>query len=198
MQTVRLLICAVAAIILTACASGPRVYTDYDPEQDFTQYRTFTWTSDEPLKMQSDAIISPLVQNRIIDAVKATMETKGYTFVESLDQADIALSFTVGSREKMRVMQEPTFMVTNGWRWGGQYWGLNMPLYQESTRIYNEGSLAIDVFDNARKQPVWHGVSSKNLSSEEKAGKEEFVNLAVASTLADFPNQGQALKSAVQ
>lgn len=181
--------------MLSACASGPNVYTDFDPQQDFSEYKTFTWISDQPLKMQTEAIISPLVEKRIINAVKATMEAKGYIYVEFLDDADMALSFTVGSREKIRTLIEPNFMVTNAWRWGGHYWGFNAPVYTESTRIYNEGSLAIDVFDNVRKQPVWHGVSSKNLTRERKAGEAEFINQAVTNTLASFPNQGQSLRS---
>ncbi len=184
----------VLTLILSACASGPNVYTDFDPQQDFRQYDTFTWVSDQPLKMQTQAIISPLVEKRIIAAVKQTMEAKGYTYVEFLDEADMALSFTVGSREKIRTMIEPNFMVTNAWRWGGHYWGFNAPLYTESARVYSEGSLAIDVFDNTRKQPVWHGVSSKNLTRERKAGEPEFINQAVTNTLSAFPNQGQELK----
>ncbi|WP_371193382.1 DUF4136 domain-containing protein [Glaciecola sp. SC05] len=179
----------VIVFVLSACASQPKVFTDFDPEQDFSAYSTFSWVSDKPMMVQSEYVISPLVEQRVMDAVKAAMEQKGYVFVEDLAQADMHVSFTIGARDKMRVTQEPALMMNAGWTWGRQYWGLNAPLYTESTRIYSQGTLAIDVLDAERNAPVWHGVSSKTLSSAEKTASVEFVNGAVSVTLASFPTK---------
>jgi hypothetical protein len=181
------LLLLISAFLLSACASQPKVFTDFDPEQDFSEYSTFSWTSETPMMVQSEYIISPLVEKRVIDAVRAVMEQKGYRYVEQIDEADIAISFTIGARDKMRVTQEPTLMMNTSWTWGRQYWGLNAPITTESTRIYSQGTLAIDVLDAKRNAPVWHGVSSKTLSEAEKTASEEFVNSAVSVTLASFP-----------
>lgn len=175
------------SFILVGCASQPKVFTDFDPEQDFSQYSTFSWASDEPMMVQSEYVISPLVEKRIKTAVKMGLEQKGYVFVDTLAQADMGVSFTIGARDKTRVTQEPMMVMGAGWTWGHQYWGLNAPLVTERTRVYSQGTLAIDVLDVERKAPVWHGVSSKTLSEAEKAASEEFVNAAVMVTLESFP-----------
>lgn len=187
MKTANVLLLLLSVLILSACASQPKVFTDFDPEQDFSQYKTFSWASDKPMMVQSEYVISPLVENRIMSSIKRTMEQKGYVFVEQLEQADVGISFTIGARDKMRVTQEPTLSMNAGWTWGRQYWGLNAPIYTETTRIYSEGTLAIDVLDAKRNAPVWHGVSSKKLTQAEKTASEEFVNSAVAVTLEAFP-----------
>lgn len=107
--------------------------------------------------------------------------------VDSLEQADMGVSFTVSARDKTRVTQTPTMTVANSWRWGGQYWAMNTPIYTESTRVYSEGTIATDVFDTSRNAPVWHGVSSKTLPRAEKTASQEFVNGAVTVTLQSFP-----------
>jgi len=37
---------ALAALVLTACATGPEIRTDFDPEVDFGQYETFDWVDE--------------------------------------------------------------------------------------------------------------------------------------------------------
>jgi hypothetical protein len=177
----------VATFLLAACASQPKVFTDFDPEQDFSEYKYFTWVSAKPMMVQSEYVISPLVEQRIMGAIISTMETKGYIFTEDKERADMAISFTIGARDKIRTYQEPIMFTGTNWRWGGQYWGMTGPAYTQTTRVYSQGTLAIDVMDIERKAPVWHGVSSKTLSEADKAASIEFVNAAVDVTLESFP-----------
>ncbi|WP_395344178.1 DUF4136 domain-containing protein [Ningiella sp. W23] len=195
---IKILFSFLITLALVGCASQPSVYTDSDPEQDFSVYKTFAWISDSPMTVQSEAVISPLVENRIKNAIRASLESKGYTFVENVAAADMSVGFTIGARDKTRVTQEPVMGSAN-WRWGGQYWGFGGvgPVFTERTRVYSQGTLAIDVFDTQRQAPVWHGVSSKSLSSEEKAGQEEFVNGAVSVTLENFPTKATQEPTAI-
>ncbi|MFC4699060.1 DUF4136 domain-containing protein [Glaciecola siphonariae] len=185
---------AALVVMLSACASQPKVFTDFDPAQDFSAYKTFSWVSERPMMVQSEYIISPLVEQRLMMAIRTNMEQKGYVFVENIGNADMGIGFTIGARDKMRVTQEPTFMMNSGWVWGRQYWGLT-PAFTESTRVYSQGTLAIDVMDMARKAPVWHGVSAKTLSNAEKTASGEFVESAVAVTLASFPSKTATAQS---
>jgi hypothetical protein len=179
------LVAILASFLLVACASKPKVFTDFDPDQDFSEYKTFTWVSAKPMMVQSEYTISPLVEQRIMGAIISNLENKGYVFTEDRGRADMAISFTIGARDKIRTYSEPNMYMGTNWRWGGQYYG--MTGYTQTTRVYSQGTLAIDVMDIDRKAPVWHGVSSKTLSEVEKAGTIEFVNAAVNVTLAGFP-----------
>jgi len=57
---------------------------------------------------------------------------------------------------------------------------------------YPEGTLAIDIFDVARKSPVWHGAGDKTLSKSDLKGKSalsdpEKIREGVTKILEDFP-----------
>ncbi len=182
------------SILISACATSPNVYTDFDPEQDFSKYSSFSWTSSDPVIINSETPVSPLVVDRLKRSVKSSMEQKGYMYIEDRENADIAITLTVGARDKIEVRQEPSIMFNTNWRWGNRYWvGLNAPITSDRTIQYEEGTLAIDVFDVKREAPVWHGVSEKRLRGEERAGEATFIQQAVETTLLSFPTKGNNL-----
>ncbi len=178
------------ATIVTACAVKPRVFNDADPQQDFGLYQTFSWASETPMLVQSDYIVSPFIGAKVKDSIRRELESKGYRFVDEKAQADMAVSFTIGARDKIKVFTEPGF-VYEDWRWGRQYW--EPRAIRTTTRTtavnYVKGSLAIDVFDVNRNAPVWHGSASKRLSNEEKKGSEAGIAPAVREILANFPTR---------
>ncbi len=47
----RFAVLALFALLLSACATGPRVSTDADPQADFARYRTFAFH--EPLALET-------------------------------------------------------------------------------------------------------------------------------------------------
>jgi hypothetical protein len=173
------------AIILASCASKPKVYTDADPEQNFSEYTSFAWASENPMTVQSDYMVNPFVGKSIMETIKTELAAKGYQFVDDNSAADMVISFSIGARDKTKVFNEPVMVNTN-WRWGNQYWGPTI-VNTSSTHNYVEGALAIDVFDNTRKAPVWHGVGSKNLTRDEREGKANLVAPAVTTILSSFP-----------
>lgn len=190
----RVLALALGLIVTGCAASTGRVFTDFDPVQDFSAYETYSWAGDDPLIVMGDRPISPLVGRRIANAIKRTMGDKGFRFIDDADRADFVVSYTVGTRDRTQVRTEPSIAYYDNWsswRWGRRYWG---PSYydQVTVKTYTEGGLAIDVFDTNRESPVWHGVGSKRLSRaelENTAGDVEVINSAVQTILADFPPQ---------
>lgn len=196
MNVYRSILTLAALLLLAACASTPKVYSDFDPAQDFSQYTTFSWTSADPVIINSETPVSPLVVDRLKAAVKSIMEQKGYTFVDLRSTADIAITLTIGARDKIEIRQEPNVMYNNDWRWGNRYWvGASAPAYTDRTIEYEEGTLAIDIFDVNRHAPVWHGVSEKRLKKDQRAGEASFINTAVENTLMVFPSQGGNIAS---
>lgn len=173
-------------ILAVGCAVKPTVFNDFDPQQDFSQYQTFSWVSDNPMLVQSDYIVSPFVGEKIMVNIKSRLQAKGYRFTEDKAQADIAISFTVGARDKIKVFNDPTYVI-NDWRWGREYWEPNVN--RTTTINYVKGALAIDIFDTKRKAPIWHGGASKKLSNLEKKGSTENIAAAVETILANFPKR---------
>jgi hypothetical protein len=138
------------ALALTACATGKsyKTYDDYNPNIDFGRYQTFSFISESPMIVASaQGAVSPLLEGRIMNAVRADLSRKGFRYVPDPEQADMAISFTVGSRDQIRVDQYPATYRTG---YGSYYrsYGYGMT-YGTETRVrqYTEGQLAIDIFD---------------------------------------------------
>ena len=178
---------ALFAIALTAgCASGFQATHDHDPTHDFSGYKTWAWISANPMKVGStDRIPNPLLEPRIMASLESALAAKGYTKVNEAESADFALSFTVGSREEIRVDSYPSMsMGYPHWGWGGAYYGMGM---ETSVRQYQKGMLALDVFDVSEHRPVWHGVATKSITDSDRKKMDETIDAAVAAILKGFP-----------
>jgi hypothetical protein len=173
----------VFALTLAACAATLRVDSDFDASVDFGHYRSFAWIREDPLiqSAANPARVSPLNQRRIQLAIESELLAKGFTLSGDRAAADFVVSYTVGSRDKIDVVSYPTPFVWNG-RWGGAYYG-----HELDVRPYREGQLAIDVFDGATHQPVWHGSATKRISESDRQNAKAQIDAAVAAILARFP-----------
>ena len=150
-----------AILALAACAT-PRIAVDYDRGAQFTSFHRFVVIA-RPHPGLDD---NPLVIQRTSEAIAAELMRKGFTHVTTPAQADFALDFSVGTRDRIDVSSYPS---------------------EIKVRQYVEGTLAIDVFDVRSHRPVWHGSATKELSMSEIEYSETPIREAVADVLADFP-----------
>lgn len=190
-----LLALAFVSTTLLGCASGFTATSDYDPEHNFSNHKTWAWISDNPMTVGSAAKISnPLVEPRIMAAIESNLSAKGFTQVSSSDKADFVVAFTVGARDKIKVDSYPTYYGGYGYpgAWGGRYYGMGVGVgYGTETRVreYTNGMLAVDIFDVAERKPMWHGYAEKSITSSDRKNMVETINAAVTAVLADFPPQ---------
>ena len=178
-------IAAVAvALALAACAAGNKAKVDYDLVNDFSSYQSFTWLSENPMKV-GKALNQPKesLQPTLMAAIRANLEASGYRYEADASSADFLLSFTVGSREKIGAEAYPSEYSGAGGRggWATAYYGGN------AGAAYTQGVLAIDIFDASDRQPVWHGVAGKRIDEEDSENMSGVINEIVASILGDFP-----------
>ena len=175
-----LLSLAIATLMLgaTGCTSYS-ISTDYSPQADFSNYRTFGFMPGRTLLVATTQPVSPLILENLKYATRQALEAKMLRHTDDPEQADFVISFTLGSRDKISVTSYPT-AYRGSWGWGGVY-------HQNvDVRDYTEGMLAIDVFDVKGRQPVWHGVAKKNIQASDR-GNRELLNEIVAAILAEFP-----------
>ena len=98
--------------LLLSCSSV-RVISDYDQGTDFTQYRSYAFYKTGIDKVQ----ISDLDKKRILRAIEAEMNARGYVKSENPD-----LLVSIFTTEKERVD------IYNNWGWGyGWGWGYYNP-----------------------------------------------------------------------
>lgn len=175
-----------SGVFLSGCAtieSG----SHHDVTASFDNYKTFSWIADQPMITGSgeDAAVSPLTQKKIVDAIEAELERKGFVYLANRESADFVLSYTVGTRDKIEPTSYPS--VYRG-AWGRRH--LYGPDYYEADVVlytYTEGTLGVDVFDGGSKEPVWHGWAKKTISTSDRQDPTPSIEKAVVAVFNEFP-----------
>ena len=177
MAIARMPLLALLAGASLACATV-RVTVDYDPNEDFSSYRTFAWFP--IVRPSSDPeVASPLVDARIRAAVARELEAKGYRQV--IDRTpDFYVTWHVSVEDKLDV-----YTVDRGYVGS---WGYVVSIPETRVRQYEEGTLLIDVADAREKQLVWRGVGKGRLRRQPTPEQlTADVDGAVAEILERFP-----------
>ncbi len=168
---------ALFALILAGCATQAPGRTHHDPAHDFSGYQSFAWISEHPMKV-GPVLADPRdsLEPAVMASIRSSLENSGYRFASDADSADFVVSFTVGSREKVRPAGYPSMKPEQDGRWS---WGTEYHHGAEGA-AYTQGVLAIDVFDAAEHRPVWHGVSGKRIDDEDRDDMTRLIDAVVS------------------
>ena len=192
MSKFKIIVIAALLGVVTACATEPspaKVNFDRNTEIETINYKTFAWlTSGKILAAPVD--INPVMKVRIDEEIEQAFTAKGYQLVESAEDADFAISYTVGNRDKIKVTSYPA-TYRGGFGWGRGYYGAGRGYYggmgtETRVRSYTEGKLAVDVFDVKSHQPVWHGWGVKRIKSVDKENPNETIRMVVKQVVDQF------------
>ena len=180
------LLLIVISLLLAACASGPKIQTNYDPAVDFSNYRTFGFFNPMSIEGENYSTIYGAIFR---EAIAREMEARGYT---RSDEPDLVINVSASLQEKLQVSQTsaaPYYGGYYGYRagfydpWGGYGWNTQTHVSQ-----YTEGTVNVDIVDRAQKRMVWEGVAigrlKENLTNEEV---RERVNNGVAKMFEEYP-----------
>ena len=174
MKTIKLLP-VFLLLVFTACSSV-RVYSDYDNNVDFSQFKTYAFHKKGIDKVE----ISELDKKRILNAIDLELSRKGMTKSEN---PDLLINILTKERERIDVNQfNAGWGYGWGWGWNPFMWGGNNTFVSSST----EGTLFIDLIDAKKKELVWQGEGVGYLT-ENRSEKEKRINEFVAKILEQFP-----------
>jgi hypothetical protein len=135
-------------MLATIPSVAQQVKTDYDRKANYSQYKTYSWSS---VKTKD-----PLLVDRIKSAVDSTLAAKGLKEVDSDGDLTINAMEITSNQQTLNTFYNGGF---GGWRWGG---------FGDATttsETYKVGTLVIDLFDTQSKELVFRGSSSDTLSS---------------------------------
>lgn len=181
-----------ALTLLSACATSSKVFTDFDPEQRFDSYKSFSWSSDEPVAVSGTYSFSELSKSRLTNSLKSELEGRGYRFVDNKNNADFLVSLTLGARDKIETRLEPGYQIDPyAWRWGRIYY----PHYfhgfsafsEKQTYQFTQGSIAVDIFDAKSNRPVFYASTSQRLTEKELSGTLSKEQETAKALLEAFP-----------
>ena len=179
------------AVLMGGCSSSSPIKSQYDFNSavDFSGIRSYAFLSDHPMIVgQTQSAVSPMLEPRIMDSIRIAMNRKGFNEVEDPESADVAIGFTVGSREEIKVTSYPSSYHA-GYARRGYYYGHGMGT-QTQVRQYTEGQLAVDVFEVASHNPAFHGSATKRISDSDREKQQETLNAIAAEALSGFPLAG--------
>ncbi|QYJ67206.1 DUF4136 domain-containing protein [Flavobacterium litorale] len=171
MKKIKLLSLVFIALLVASC-SPIRVATDYDDEVNFSTYKTYAFFKEGIDK----AKISDLDKKRILRAIDAEMQKKG--FIKS-ENPDILVNMFTNSNQRVDVDQ---WGGAWGWGWNPWMWGGNFTTVSTVT----EGTLYIDFIDARKKDLIWQGIGTGVLTLD-RDEKQERINEFVAEIIAQFP-----------
>ncbi|OZI71126.1 hypothetical protein CAL22_14755 [Bordetella genomosp. 12] len=177
------MLCVVGvAVALAGCASKPIVRSDYDHKVDFAQYHSYGFLS--PLGTDK-AGYSSLLTERLKSAVRGEMQRRGYVYDET--QPDLQVNFSAKLEEKVQIIPAatppmPYYAYRGGFYGGWPGYGWGDDVYQ-----YTQGTLNVDLVDRRRKQLVWEGVVTGEVSEPNWAESQQRVDAAVALIFQQYP-----------
>jgi hypothetical protein len=180
-----------AAVLLSACTSGPQVRTSGAEQIDFGAFRTFGFF-DNP--STNRAGYHSLITQQLMASTRREMEVRGLEFVTDPAQAELLINFYVDVGTELRVRN-------TGPMWTGPtYWDHRRGFYdpwrghrgwpaasgvdiQQITR----GTLNVDVVEASRNMLIWEGMASQRLTQRTLNDLGPAMDDAVHHIFREFP-----------
>jgi hypothetical protein len=177
----------VALLFLTFGCSTISVTTDYNPNFNFSDLKSYAWLDNGQATSDDARINNDQVAGRVRKAVEKNLAARGYVKTEG-DSADFMVSWFGAIDKKMQVETIDHFYSPYGYG----------PLYRDpslgssarapSAYEYEVGTLIIDILDPVEHKLIWRGSGNDRIREQknpEDMGKG--INGAVAAIMKDFP-----------
>ena len=170
-------------LLLAACASGPRISSEIDPQANFSSYRSFGFYT--PLALEKEGYATPTT-DRIKAAARAQLESRGYTY--SATQPDLWVNLNAYMQEKTDVTSIPTVDYDYYYSYRARSY-VAMPYWRDRTDVhqYTEGTLNVDLVDARQKRLVWEGIAVGTVARRDEQQRGRRIDEAVAAVFARFP-----------
>lgn len=174
------------ALLLAACASGPKIESDYDHTVDFSQYKTYGFFN--PMGIENPNY-SSIYGSIFRAAITREMENRGYTLS---DNPDLMINVSGRLQDKTKVTTTSDPYMSGGYygyrrgaygAWGGYGYGTTTHVSS-----YTEGTINVDMVDRALKRMVWEGVAVGRVD-EKKTNDETRANIhaGITDMFAGYP-----------
>lgn len=159
--------------LVTSCA-GVQVQTDYDSAERFEDFKTYAFLKEGI----DEAKLSDLDKRRVMHAIDAEMQKKGYVKSE---RPDVIINFSAAQHQVMAVQNYYG-------RWGYSPWGINPYMWSgyAGTSTSKESVLVIDVLKSSNKTLIWQGKGSGYIPTKQEK-KETKIQEFVEQILKTFP-----------
>ncbi|RZT42059.1 DUF4136 domain-containing protein [Cupriavidus agavae] len=174
-----------AALVLTGCATGPDIRTDYNRSADFAQYRTFGFVPRPGTDRQG---YESLTTQYLKAATSREMAARGYEYVPR--QPDLLINFNMQFHQRIASapapLPPPGYLGYYSYR-GGLYAPWPGYGFYNDTYTYTEGTLNIDVIDARKNQLVWEGIAQGDVNQADPQNNQPAIDKVVGQIFAKYP-----------
>jgi hypothetical protein len=168
MMKIKFALCAMVVCVASGVAVGQQVSVNYNHNQSFSQFHTYTWASNNANQIQN-SILAQVAQQDIDTA----MQGKGFTKVEESQKPDLILLASGGMRQQ-----------TSYSAWGMRGIGGGMGGITPQQNV--EATLIVDLYVASSQSLVWRGIAQDTLSSNGNKN-QQMVGNAVTKMFKQWP-----------
>ena len=182
----RSILVVLATIAISACNTIP-VSQDFEQGFDYSSFKTFAWRSNEDNAWGLPE--NEIVDRRIRNAITDRLVTQQFTRVEP-DSADFLVSYNVAVEQRVENRNvSGGVSIGRSTRSSSLNRSASIGLSTGSRpRVYERGTMLIDIHDVASDKLVWRGVSAQALPDlSDPQSLTERINLTVEAILDQFP-----------
>ena len=165
----RLALCALTVCLLPAIAMGQQVSVNYNHSQNFTQYQTYAWISNNANQVQN-SILAQVAQQDI----NAALQGKGLKMVQENQNPDLLVSASGGLRQQ-----------TSYSAWGMRGIGGGMGGITPENNVV--GTLVVDLYETKGQVLLWRGIAQNTLNNNGNKN-QQMVRNAVQKMFKQWPN----------
>lgn len=184
--------CCLLLLGLTACATGPTIRTDFDPEANFGNYQS--WAFYQPIAMEESGY-STFLTDRIKADISREMQAHGYTYDEA--SADLRINFQGIVQRRTNVYSVPQTDYQYFYNYRSRSY-VAVPFWYDQTIVnqYREGTLTVDLVDAKRNRLVWTGAAIGRVTRKAPQEQAEDAAHAIAEIFLRYPYQAGSAQAA--
>jgi len=165
---IRLCAITVLAFALAAPAWAQTVTVNYNHSQDFTQFHTYTWASNN-----ANQIANSILAQVAVSDVDAALQAKGLTKVDASQNPDLIVLASGGLKQQ-----------TSYSAWGMRGIGGGMGGITPEQNV--EGTLIVDIYNAKGQALLWRGIGQNTLSNNGNKN-QQMVGKAVQKMFKQYP-----------
>jgi hypothetical protein len=164
----KLALCALAVCLVSAIGAAQQVSVNYNHSQNFSQYHTYAWGSNNANKMQNSILAQVAEQD-----INSAMQAKGLQMVQENQNPDIILLANGGLRQQ-----------TSYSAWGMRGIGGGMGGISPEQNV--EGTMVVDLYDAKTQSLIWRGIAQNTLNNNGNKN-QQMVQKAIQKMFKQWP-----------
>src|SRR5271154_7196208 len=165
---IKFALCAMIVCVTSAVSYGQQVSVNYNHNQSFSQFHTYTWAANNANQIQN-SILAQVAQQDIDTA----MQGKGFTKVEESQKPDLILLASGGMKQQ-----------TSYSAWGMRGIGGGMGGITPQQNV--EATLIVDLYDAKSQSLVWRGIAQGTLNNNGNKN-QQLVEKAIQKMFKQWP-----------